>query len=100
MCHYITLLVRGSNSDTIDRVLRDHGRQAKSMNNASVSRMLIPGEVQYLTTFRHCDCGTVLSPRVAGHPGNRAEQAAKLAKKGWSQAKIERWLEDRTKADH
>ena len=100
MCHYITLVVRGSNSETIDRVLRGHGRQAKSMDNASVGGALVPGEAQYLTTVRHCDCGTVLAPRAADHASNRAEQTAKLAKKGWSQAKIERWREDRVKASH
>jgi hypothetical protein len=100
MCYYITLVVRGSDSATIDHLLRDHGRQAKLMNNTSISGALVPGETQYLTTVRHCDCGTVLAPSVADRTSKRAEQAAKLAKKGWSQAKIERWLGDKVKADH
>jgi len=52
-----------------------------------------------LTTAGHRDCGTALAPTVIDRAGKRTEQAAKLAKKGWSEAKIDRWLSDRVKAD-
>lgn len=99
MCYYITLVVCGSDSAAIDRVLRQHGRQAKPMNNASIACALGAGEMQFLTTVGHCDCGTSLAPRVVNRKADRTNQAAKLAKKGWSQAKVERWLSDRVKAD-
>ncbi len=99
MCYYIALVVRGSDAATIDGVLRRHGRQAKPINNASVSGALVPGEAQFLTTVGHCDCGTALAPTVIDRAERRTEQIAKLAKKGWSQAKIDRWLSDRVKAD-
>src|SRR5690242_10447854 len=99
MCYFITLVVRGSDSATIDHVLRDHGRKAKPINNHSINATLAAGEKYFLTTVGHCDCGTALAPSFGDHTGKRAEQAAKLAKKGWSQGKIERWLGDRTKAD-
>jgi hypothetical protein len=99
MCYYVALVVRGSDPASIDRVLRSHGRQAKPINNPSIRRALIPGEAQFLTTVGHCDCGTALAPTVIDRAGKRAEQAAKLVKKGWSQAKIDRWLSDREKAD-
>lgn len=41
----------------------------------------------------------MLAPTVIDRAGKPTEQAAKLAKKGWSQAKIDRWLSDRVKAD-
>jgi hypothetical protein len=99
MCYCITLVVRGSDAATIDAVLRRHGRQAKPISNASIRGALVPGEAQFLTTVGHCDCGTALAPTVIDRAGKRTEQAAKLAKKGWSQAKIDRWLSDRVKAD-
>ena len=52
-----------------------------------------------MTTAGHRDCGTALAPTVIDRAGKRTEQAAKLAKKGWSEAKIDRWLSDRVKAD-
>lgn len=99
MCYYIALVVRGSDAATIDTVLRRHGRQAKPIDNASIRGALVPGEAQFLTTVGHCDCGTALAPSAIDRAGKRTEQAAKLAKKGWSQAKIDRWLSDRVKAD-
>jgi hypothetical protein len=99
MCYYIALVVRGSGAATIDGVLRRHGRQAKPISNASIGGALVPGEAQFLTTVGHCDCGTALAPTVIDRAGKRTEQVAKLAKKGWSQAKIDRWLSDRVKAD-
>jgi hypothetical protein len=99
MCHYITLVVRGSDGAAIDQILRRHNRRASPIDNASIAGVLVAGEMQFLTTVGHCDCGTALAPCVVDRASERAKQAARLAKKGWSKAKIERWLADRTKAD-
>ena len=99
MCYYIALVVRGSDAATIDGVLRRHGRRAKAISNASIGGALVSGETQFLTTVGHCDCGTALAPTVIDRAGKRTEQIAKLAKKGWSKAKIDRWLSDSAKAD-
>lgn len=100
MCFYITLIVRGADSATVDHVLRGHGRQAKPINNISLREILVEGEMQYLTTISHCDCGTVLAPNDRDKARDRVTQAASLARKGWSTSKINRWLDDRIKADH
>lgn len=99
MCFYIALVVRGGDAAIIDHVLRKHGRQAKPIANASVASTLSPGEALFLTTVGHCDCGTALAPVTVDPTGKRNAHAAKLSKKGWSQAKIDRWLYDRVKAD-
>ncbi len=99
MCFYIALIVRGGDASTIDQVLRKHGRQARQIANASLASALAPGEAQFLTTVGHCDCGTALAPATVDRAGKLTEEAAKLAKKGWSPTKIERWLSDRVKAD-
>lgn len=99
MCYYIALVVRGSDPASIDQVLRKNGRKAKPLANPSIASALEPGEAQFLTTVGHCDCGTTLAPATVDRASKRSQQAAKLAKKGWSQAKIDRWLSDRVKAD-
>jgi hypothetical protein len=99
MCHYIALVVRGGDAATIDQVLRRHGRQARPFTHATLGGSLLSGEAAFLTTVGHCDCGTVLAPNVVDREGQRSEQAAKLVKRGWSKGKIERWLNDRIKAD-
>ena len=88
MCFYIALVVRGGDAAIIDQVLREHGRQAKPIANASIASALAPGEAQFLTTVGHCDCGTALAPVTVDRANERNAQAVKLSKKGWSQAKI------------
>lgn len=99
MCFYISLIVRGGAPSDIDQVLRRHRRRAKPVANASIAGALASGEAQFLTTVGHCDCGTALAPVSVDPAGKQSDQAAKLAKKGWSQSKVERWLADRAKAE-
>jgi ribosomal protein S16 len=99
MCFYVVLVVRGGDASTIDRLLRRHGRQARPFFNATLAGSLLPDEAPFLTTVGHCDCRTVLAPILVDRERKRAEQAAKLVKRGWSKGKIERWLNDRMKAD-
>jgi hypothetical protein len=96
MCYFITLVVQGADEASIAPVLTRHGRRATPISNPSVASILQPGEVQFLTTVGHCDCATVLIGRSTDR---RATQVEKLAKKGWSPSKIERWLRDRETAD-
>jgi len=99
MCHFITLVVRGSDRSSIASVVERHGRRAKPAHNASVASALTSDEAQYLTTVSYCDCGTALGPTLAPSANRNTEQVAKLEKKGWSRTKIKRWLSDREKAD-
>lgn len=96
MCYFITLVVQGADEASIAPVLTRHGRRATPISNPSVASILQPGEIQFLTTLGHCDCATVLIGRSTDR---RAKQVEKLAKKGWSPSKIERWLRDRETAD-
>lgn len=78
-----------------------HGRDARPVRNVSVSRVLEKDECQYLTTRGHCDCGTVLaSLKTQEETGaGLVRQAARLARKGWSKAKIDRAINDHRKSD-
>jgi hypothetical protein len=100
MCHYITLVVRGSMTAAIAPIIARHGRRLTVIRNPSVASALMPGEAQFLTVAGQCDCGTVLAPAVAFDADHRVAQSLKLAKKGWSPSKIQRWLYDRAQADN
>ncbi len=79
-----------------------HGRAADPIDNPSVRKVLREGERQFLTTYGHCDCGTVLAPRhdtLETFEDKRATEEARLRRKGWSEAKIGRAIKDRRKAD-
>lgn len=63
-----------------------------------------PGEGYLLTTRGHCDCGTalgILRQERRSRPDEDeidevlARESAKLRKKGWSAARIQRWLESK-----
>jgi hypothetical protein len=100
MCHFITLIVPAGDQPRVAEAMRRHGRNAVPFENRSVARMLQPDEQQYLTTPGMCDCGTILAPADPGEDleDTLAREASKLARKGWSKAKIARAIEDRRKA--
>ena len=56
------------------------------------------GERLVFTTHGHCDCDTVLGRRrcedFRTRPGISQKDLKKLRKKGWSEAKIERWKQE------
>jgi predicted alpha/beta-hydrolase family hydrolase len=100
MCHYVTLIAPTDDVAAVRRVMNRHGRAAELIENPSVAKVLRDGERQFLTTPGHCDCGTVLAGRREGADLEKslAAEEAKLARRGWSAAKIERALGDRRRA--
>ncbi len=105
MCHFITaVLPRSANHSALAEIAARHGRALKPQRNPSVEEHLKPGEHYFLTTKCHCDCGTTLGAlRRAESKFERRKSAAekeesKLRRKGWSEAKIKRWKEQ--KAEH
>jgi hypothetical protein len=103
MCHFITLIAPTDDQPALAALMKRHGRAAEPIDNPSVAKVLLPGERQYLTTSSHCDCGTVLGPRGLETPEELeerlAKEASRLARKGWSEAKIARAIGDRRKAE-
>ena len=102
MCHFITLIAPTEDAAAVRAVLERHGRAASPIDNPSVHKVLRDGERQYLTTRGHCDCGTVLAPRhdtPDAFEEKLAKEAARMRRKGWSEAKITRAIEDQRKAD-
>jgi len=97
VCQYIILIVRGEIAH-VASALQRHGRRATGINNPSVRRVLGAQEEQFLTTAGHCDCGTVLASAPARLPDYQLE-AERLRERGWREARIERRLRERDKAD-
>lgn len=102
MCHFVTLIALTDNTDAVRAIMDRHGRAADPVDNLSIRKVLREGEHQYATTRGHCDCGTVLAPRhytPETFEEKLAKEAARMKRKGWSEAKITRAMEDRRKAD-
>ncbi|MGF7147676.1 hypothetical protein FHS96_001285 [Sphingomonas zeicaulis] len=102
MCRFITLIVPSAEADAVRGMMEQHGRTAAPLDNPSVRRVLREGERQYLTTRRHCDCGTVLAQRYDSAQAAEEKIARDIhrwKRKGWSDAKIARAIEDQRRAD-
>jgi len=105
MCHFITsVLPRSVDRRRLAPVLAAHGLAFEPLDNAHVQAQLQAEEEYCRATKSWCDCGTALGnagPRGATvEPGaHEARQRAELAAKGWSAAKVKRWIEQRRKTE-
>lgn len=100
MCHFVTLIVPCDDRDAVHAVLQRHGRAATPVDNPSLRRVLLEGERQYLTTGRYCDCGTVLVAHrgpVEQIEAELVKEAIRLRRKGWSERRIARAIDERRK---
>lgn len=90
--------------EVAEPILRDVERTLKELANRCVQSQLLEGEV-YAAPLgnKMCDCGTSLGclNRQEEEKGKAARvdrrELDKLRSKGWSDAKISRWLEERNK---
>jgi hypothetical protein len=96
MCHFISAVLPASaDIAALAAVAERHGRCLRPQSNPSVQRKLKAGENCFLTTVGHCDCGTPLGAHAASATDDTQAQVRKLHAKGWSEAKIARWREQR-----
>lgn len=95
MCHFITAaLPRTAPHAELAAIAHRHGRQFRALLNPGIAGQLGPHWSYFLTTTSACDCGTVLGSarRKQNQANDTQAQTRRLAKKGWSMAKIERAL--------
>jgi hypothetical protein len=92
------MVAGGVTEADLDAFMRKHQRQAKLVFNASVQKILAPNELHFLTTKGHCDCGTALGRKPRDRKAPSGDDVSKRIAKGWSQAKIDRWLAGKEKA--
>lgn len=98
MCHFITaVLPLSANQIALAEIAHKYGRKLQQLANPSVEAQLQAGETYFLTTVGHCDCGTALGARAREYaqakPVDKLAQERKLKLKGWSSAKISRWMQ-------
>lgn len=98
MCHFVTAILPAiADQAELDRLARSRGRQFLTQHNPAVEARLRAGERYFLTTLGHCDCGTPLGShdRKAARAPDWIAEEQRLLRKGWSQAKVARSLEQR-----
>jgi len=93
MCLFITATLPATAAFApIEAIARAHGRRFRAQSNASIEAQIGEDRRSYVTTPGHCDCGTVLGSRstAKGRATDWAKEEHKLARKGWSDARIAR----------
>ena len=94
MCNIITGVLE-ANSDTpaFRALVARYHLLFEPIVNPHIVRQLKPSERYYHVTSDHCDCGTSLAARPKAESLER--DLRKLRTKGWSEAKIARWAQQR-----
>jgi hypothetical protein len=106
MCHYITAtLPRNVNPESVAPTFEEHKLGFELISNPHVSGQIDSGDWYILTTRGHCDCGTAIGSLChsnVGKPVSYERELNKFRKQGWSEAKIQRWVEqkEQTKERH
>lgn len=101
MCHYTFYVMPcGTDRDLLHSVATKYGMSDQPAGTFVPSA---PGDA-YRATGRYCDCGTALGCRLRHACYDEREavankDVAKLKQRGWSQTKIERWLEEKALAE-
>lgn len=104
MCLYITSFVP-ANSDIklLRQILYDINFNYFPISNDSLNSQLGKEIHYFISTKRHCDCGSDLGSANFDSATDHYEakitsNLKKLREKGWSEAKIQRWISDIRKA--
>jgi hypothetical protein len=106
MCHFITAtLPQSVTPDSVAPIFKSHKLGFDLISNPHVSSQIESEDWYILTTRGHCDCGTALgslSRSVTSGPISYERDLKKFREKNWSEAKIQRWLEqkEQTKEKH
>jgi hypothetical protein len=95
MCLYITAtLPPRTRPEAIRAVVERHRLSFEPINNPSVQAQLSRGEAYVRATRSYCDCGTILGSAhtIRSQLKSVSSKVERLKSRGWSDAKIERWL--------
>lgn len=99
MCHFITAtLPAGADAKAFRRLAERAGRVWQPIKKSPALARLRRGETYYVTTPGMCDCGTALGGLAGADMAEQQRKVHRLEKKGWSKAKIGRWVTDRNKS--
>jgi hypothetical protein len=94
MCLFITVFVlHSSNHDLISNIAKKHQLNWIKVENSCVSKQMNSAYSIFCTTNGWCDCGTAIGSN--NNSDTKEFNAAKKKQKGWSDAKIKRWLKQK-----
>jgi len=99
MCHFITMVFPASaDTNLLAELFRRRHRSMERLTNPHVTTQLRPDEMYVQPAPKMCDCGTSLGSLRRGTEPPRVErrETEQLRRKGWSGAKIDRWLQQQT----
>jgi hypothetical protein len=104
MCHYITGTISGEVTvQELNSVGQEFGLQFETCPNEFVQKQLKSGESYIWKRCKYCDCGTPLgtlnAKNIKRTKGISEAEIEKLKRKGWSEAKIQRFLNDKNKKE-
>lgn len=98
MCHFITMVLPATTDlDAASKLLGEYGRELSPVENRSIKPLLLPDELYFYPAGESCDCGTALGSLNHASDAGRVEKSwlDGLRKKGWGEAKIARWVEQK-----
>jgi hypothetical protein len=103
MCYYVTAKVpKENNLEVLRPVINKHAFGFTSLTNSFITAQLPKESQYYRATGSYCDCddgfGYSFHYDRTSNQNDLAKHAHKLRKKGWSEAKIKRSLQERTLA--
>ena len=97
MCTYIAVMI-GPDADAarLRFLASEHGLGWEEMHNRSLLAQA-PGSKWFLTSGAGCNCGTrLVSADPSSAVEDRSAKVLSLRRRGWSEPKIARWLEEKT----
>ncbi|MDI7189493.1 hypothetical protein [Leptospira santarosai] len=96
MCYYITAVVPDQvHLEKIQKMLKSYNLEFNEIINPYILNQLSNRYRYFRPTTSTCDCDSELG-KSNGYQKNKHKSAiSKLQKKGWSQSKIDRWIEER-----
>src|SRR5262245_11617386 len=99
MCHYLTaMLPQSVELKSIAPIFESHKIGFELISNPHVAAQVDPQDWYILTSRKHCDCGTALgslNQQRAANVTSYDRELKKFRKQGWSEGKIQRWLEQK-----
>ena len=99
MCHYITAtLPHAVDLKAVASIFESYKLGFELISNPHVAAQIDSQAWYVLTTKKYCDCGTALGSvthQTATEDLSYDREVKKFRKQGWSEAKINRWLEQK-----
>lgn len=99
VCHYLTAaLPEGVDLPALAPILKTHRQTLTPLSNPWVEAQL-PAALAYSSACgKHCDCGTAVGWLAQQDPLEPGADATRLRRRGWSDARVQRWLEEKGRA--